>query len=252
MNTYELGSTPTLVGAFSDLNGDPITPDTITVRVLRPSGTIDTYTAGDIAVPATGEAEVQITLDEVGFWFYRFDGTGNVVVPDESSLLVRESAFDTAATDGGPYFGATIDGVSGHLPDRVFSNASRPTEADVGRFIMEIAARVSARIGAVDTITDTSRRAAILSAARGLVHLGVASWAEAAGMPEEAEADNASTYSTWLWHRYTEGLDELAASAYRLIPPDVPDDPTIAAGSPVWSFPNTMAYGQSTSHFERY
>lgn len=252
MNTYELGAKSTLTGVFTDIDGMAMSPDTITVRVRRPSGGVDTYTGGDINVPEVGSAEIEITLDEVGFWFYRFEGTGNVVVPDESSLYVRESAFDTAATDGGPYFGATIDGVKDKLPDRTFTDTTKPTEAAVGRFIIEISGRVSARLGAIDTISDDARRASVLEAARSLVHLGAASWAEAAGAPEEAEADNASTYATWLWTRFSEGLDELTQTAYNLVPPDPVDNPETAAGSPVWSFPNTPAYGMATSHFERY
>lgn len=255
MNTYTLGASPTLSGAFTDLEGNAYSPGTVTVKVRKPSGTITSYTTTTtpaVEIPTVGTATIRITLDQVGFWFYRFEGSDSVASPDESVLFVRESAFDTDGPDGGPYFGATIEGVAGRLPDRTFTDLTRPTEAQVGRFIIEIAARVSARIGAVETVADAGRKAALLTAAQGLVHLGAASMAEAAGAPEQADANAATSYAQWLHERFKEGLDELAATAKGLVPPDVPDDPSIGAGSPVWSFPNTLAYGRSTTSWESY
>lgn len=251
MNTYDLGSPAVMTAAFVGTDGDPLDPGTVTVRVRKPDGTITAATSNDID-PVEGTATFPLSLDQTGFWFGRFEPSEPLAAPRELTLLVRQSAFDTDATDGGPYFGATIDGVTDKLPDRQFTDVTKPTEGAVGRFIMEIAERVSARIGAVDTITDTARRASVLGAARSLVHLGAASWAEAAGSPEEAEADNASTYASWLWAKFQEGLNELATTARGLIPPDTPDDPSIAAGSPVWSFPNTVAAGRATTSWESY
>lgn len=151
-----------------------------------------------------------------------------------------------------PYYGATVAGVAGRLPDREFTTTSKPTAAQVDVFVTEISNRVAARIGAIDTITDATRLAQITAAAQGLVHLGAASLAEAAGAPEQADANAATSYAQWLWELYQSGLDELAASTAGLIPPDTEDDPTVQAGSPVWSFPNTPGYGRATTSWESY
>lgn len=151
-----------------------------------------------------------------------------------------------------PYYGATVAGVTGRLPDRVINTTSKPTTAQVDQFLTEIANRVAARIGAVDTILDATRKAQITASAQGLVHLGAASLTEAAADPEQTDANAQSSYAQWLWERFESGLDELGKVADGLVPPDTTDDPSLAAGSPVWSFPNTLTYGAATYHGERY
>lgn len=151
-----------------------------------------------------------------------------------------------------PYYGATVAGVQARLPDRTIDGSSKPNTTQVDGFLTEIANRVAARIGAIDTILDVTRKAQITAAAQGLVHLGAASLTEAAGAPEQADANAATSYAQWLWERFESGLDDLAATAHGLIPPDTVDDPTLSAGSPVWSFPNTPAYGLASTHWERW
>ena len=149
-----------------------------------------------------------------------------------------------------PYYGATIDGVRGKLPHRTISTTTKPNQAQVDQFLTEISNRVAARIGAVDTILDVDRRAQITAAAQGLVHLGAASLTEAAGAPEHADSEAQTSYSSWLWARFESGLTELGKTADGLVPPDTTDDPDLSAGSPVWSFPNTLAHGRATTSWE--
>lgn len=76
MNTAYLGSTRIFTN-----EGDPFADDgtpvavAATITVVKPDGTSDDYTGGQLSSPSTGVYEVSVDLDQAGEWLYRFSGT---------------------------------------------------------------------------------------------------------------------------------------------------------------------------------
>jgi hypothetical protein len=70
-------------------------PTEVTLEVLHPDETKDTYTFGaaEIDKDATGEYSKVVLLDAEGFWHYKFSGTGAVVAVDEGYLVVSPTAI---------------------------------------------------------------------------------------------------------------------------------------------------------------
>ena len=96
-NTYQLGDEVQVSGTFVDSAGDAIDPTDVYCQVRDPSGNITTYEYGvDAALVKddTGEYHVDVDVDEVGWWWYRFYGTGTGQAADEERFRVEESVFD--------------------------------------------------------------------------------------------------------------------------------------------------------------
>jgi hypothetical protein len=143
-----------------------------------------------------------------------------------------------------PVFGESVDGVRGVLPWRTIDASTRPTEAQVLDLLDGIAAQVSARLGPIGVLPD-DQEANVTAWARRLVHTGVASLVEAAGEPEALEGRQASAYATWLWERFTEGLEQLGALVDALVPgPGPAGAAEVAFGEAEWSFPPPSNIGQ--------
>jgi hypothetical protein len=111
-------------------------------------------------------------------------------------------------------FGATVTGVTDHLPAARFVEQLEPgrrgvTYAQVAGFVDEITARVSVRLDQLGRLVDDLEDA-VIAAARELVHIGAASRAQAARFPEQS-ARNADAYAAVLWAQFESGLDELEA-----------------------------------------
>jgi hypothetical protein len=94
VNEYDLNDLVRLRSVFTvdDVNTDPTE---VTLKVKDPSGTTTTYlySLAAITKEATGIYYKDITLNDTGIWYYRFEGTGTVVSADESSLIVLRSEF---------------------------------------------------------------------------------------------------------------------------------------------------------------
>lgn len=73
----------------------PADPSTVLFLVKNPLGTVSTYSYGaagaSIVRDGVGAYRRDQTLDVVGSWFYRSQGTGGVQAADEWSLLVDAS-----------------------------------------------------------------------------------------------------------------------------------------------------------------
>lgn len=93
-NTYDKGDVVRLTGTFT-VDGVATDPTTVTLKVQEPDGTETTYTyaLATVTKVSTGVYRKDITIDESGYWYYRWEGTGTVATSGEAVLLTRESEF---------------------------------------------------------------------------------------------------------------------------------------------------------------
>lgn len=125
-------------------------------------------------------------------------------------------------------WGATVGGVVDLLPQAAFPETLSPGQKGVSkvmvtRYLTELSGMVALRLAGYERLTDEARQAAVLTAARDLVHNGAASYAQAARFPEQA-SPNKDSYSTILWERYRAGLELLATQLDEWL--EDPDDAT--------------------------
>ena len=95
-NIYDKGDLVRLTATFtvSSVNTDPTA---IALKVQDPSGNEATYTyaLGKVTKDGTGLYHYDLSIDETGYWYYRWEGTGAVVSAGEAHLLVRRTEFAT-------------------------------------------------------------------------------------------------------------------------------------------------------------
>jgi hypothetical protein len=250
---YELGTNAVLSMDFTNPAGAPANPTTVTLKLRKPSGALVTYT--DAASTTVGTWTRTVTLDEVGLWSYRFEGTGAVVQTHDRELLVEGSPFDAAVSPtAANAYGATMKGVRSLTPFTVIDATTNPSAADVWGFIGDIANRIAASVGPLEAVTDVARRTALLRDAQGLVHLGAASLAMGANNPVLASPVEGVSYASWLWNRFSEGLKDLKAAEGVGGSGDGSGtgDEFNAYKLPLWSFPNTVRTGRATTPFEKF
>jgi len=93
-NTYNKGARVRYAATFtvSSVNADPTA---VFLKIQDPSGNEATYTysLGEVTKTATGQYRKDIDIDETGYWYYRWEGTGAVVAASEAHLLVRSTEF---------------------------------------------------------------------------------------------------------------------------------------------------------------
>lgn len=95
--TYDIGDIVRVKGVFqrkSDLA--LIDPATVKVRVRNPQRVITVYTYGvDAGVirSATGTYYLDVTINKVGKWSYRWEGSGANQAAEEKTFEVRPSDF---------------------------------------------------------------------------------------------------------------------------------------------------------------
>lgn len=101
LTEYQIGDAPILTGEFRARGTEVLTnPTTVVVKVMPPSGAQVTYTM--VSTPAvtpvsTGVFTLQLpVVTQAGDWFYRFEGTGDLVDADEQRFTVLASAFTAA------------------------------------------------------------------------------------------------------------------------------------------------------------
>ena len=96
-NVYDKGDLVRITGTFTNSAGVAADPTTITLNVKDPSGNVGTYTyaLAEITKSATGVYYKDISLDETGYWYYQWAGTGAVESVDEDYLVVRSRQVGT-------------------------------------------------------------------------------------------------------------------------------------------------------------
>lgn len=99
INEYDVGDLIRCTGTFTDASDTETDPDTVTFKARGPSGNITTYVYGvdaEVVKSSTGVYYVNLTIDESGFWYYRFAGTASddtAQGADENHFKIELSAF---------------------------------------------------------------------------------------------------------------------------------------------------------------
>lgn len=91
-STYDKGDLITLTGTFTNAGGTATDPTTITLKVKKPGTALATYTyaLSQVTKTSTGVYTRNTSLDTVGTWWYRWEGTGTVEAAVEGWFEVRE------------------------------------------------------------------------------------------------------------------------------------------------------------------
>jgi hypothetical protein len=96
-NSYDLGTAVTLIGTFTNLQGQPTDPASVTLRVLDPTGTETIVNTGQMTHGSAGNFSFVVTPLLAGVWYYRWEGTGAVVATQDNWFEVRKTPFVDAA-----------------------------------------------------------------------------------------------------------------------------------------------------------
>ena len=91
-------NSPIRIGAhFEDDGGTDIDPTTVTFRLMSPQGVETSYVYGtdaEVVKIDTGDFYAEVTPDESGRWFWRWQTTGtNKTLAFEGNFLVQYSQF---------------------------------------------------------------------------------------------------------------------------------------------------------------
>lgn len=92
VNSYFVGETVRISVTFTDSDGTPTDPDTVTLNIRNPDGDLQpvTYNPGDIVRDSVGLYRYDIAPADVGgYWHYRWEGDGTVEAAQEESFYVR-------------------------------------------------------------------------------------------------------------------------------------------------------------------
>ena len=91
---YDKGDKVHLTAKF--IVGSVLTDPTVIIcRVKDPSGnvTVYTYALAQVTKTSTGLYYKDISIDESGDWYYRWEGTGAMEAAEESHLVAEVSEF---------------------------------------------------------------------------------------------------------------------------------------------------------------
>lgn len=101
---YFNGTEIRLTIAFTDDDGDFVDPDTVTFKTCSPSGVISSYVYGtdsEVQKASTGNYTADISPDQGGRWFYRWESTGTAKkLAKEGNFVVQLSPFIDGVNTG--------------------------------------------------------------------------------------------------------------------------------------------------------
>ncbi len=220
---------------FRTANGLLWDPDDSQILIVDPNGV--TVVAEQPDRLTTGVYRYTTPLGVVGFWILDWSGENDAITADFKSIVevVATELVDTSLEDQHP-FGASISGVRALLAHQAITSVTQPNIVQVERFIDDIAAIVSLRIGPYATaIVDQNLVERITAMAKVVVETGAASIAQDAAHPAKA-LPNLSEYGGELWTRYQLLLDQLVAVVNNATPGDDPGAGNTGGGA-VYSEP---------------
>lgn len=237
MNRWAQGGLARLDVFYRGAAGAPVDPPDPTLEVLDPDGAT---VAADL-VPerdALGAYHLDwpVPLDAVvGTWSFVAGGTidGAHREGADEFEVVLPGAVATVA------YGTTLEDVKALVPGRRWTAESRPSLADVERFIESMADDVAGAIGPLPVDPDRATR--LTGLAKRAVVLGAASHAEAAAHTERANPNDASSYAQWLWDRFLEA--RAIAVDYAELALEGGEEPAGVEpilAEPAWSFPEPV------------
>lgn len=96
MNVYDKGDLLRCSGTFTDADGIAQDPTAVFFKYKTPAGTTITYTYGtddELVKDSNGNYHVDLDLDEVGTWSYRFYSTGTGQAAAEGQFFVQQTEF---------------------------------------------------------------------------------------------------------------------------------------------------------------
>lgn len=139
-------------------------------------------------------------------------------------------------------FGATRKGVTDLLPGATFPEAlgvgqKGVTLTMIDGYLVDVSGKAAAQLAGYTRLKE-EYRTAIVNDARGLVHNGAASYAQAARFPEKVGKTD-DGYAELLWSRFTTGLRDLSALLASWLTDDskVEAAPETRAGQVALNFP---------------
>ena len=89
-NTYDVGDLIRVTATFRDADEELDSPDTVTMKVKAPGGTVATSTPG---ADSPGVFHVDIDCNASGDWEYRAEGDASPQAAAEGRFYVRPSSF---------------------------------------------------------------------------------------------------------------------------------------------------------------
>lgn len=94
IDTVNKGELRRVQGAFIDTADQPVDPTTVTLKVMDPSGNIDTYTYSATLIRASqGVYYRDVDADEEGDWHYWWVSTGTGQGAEPGQFLVVPTPF---------------------------------------------------------------------------------------------------------------------------------------------------------------
>lgn len=94
LNKHDIGDLVRLAAVFRNIAGALTDPDAVTLRILRPDGTVQVETWPPDGVIVNDAAQIgrfyaDISPILVGDYWFRFEGTGAVTEAEESRFRIR-------------------------------------------------------------------------------------------------------------------------------------------------------------------
>jgi len=92
MNIIDIGNERSLDVNFTDVNGNPIDPTTITLRVRDPDGTQEVFTyPTQVQRSGVGAYFYIYKFTDYGIYSYRYEGDGAAVAAGDNQIQVTNS-----------------------------------------------------------------------------------------------------------------------------------------------------------------
>ncbi len=95
-NEYSSGTRVELTATFTDINGDPIDPVTVTIKYLDPidgAEVVLVFGASAIANPGVGVYKLLLDVASEGMWIWRAEGTDTPQISEDGTFKVLSSPF---------------------------------------------------------------------------------------------------------------------------------------------------------------
>ena len=88
---YVVGEIALLTAAIKDSAGIGFTPDSLTLRVKAPDGTVSTTAREGMTEISAGSVQVDVLLAQAGTYCYRWESAAPVAGAAEGLIAVRKS-----------------------------------------------------------------------------------------------------------------------------------------------------------------
>ncbi len=92
---YDKGDSVHITAVFEDENNVAVDPTLVTLKVMDPSGNIDSYTLAlaNLTKDSTGNYSADVDADEVGEWRYEWVSTGDAQGVEPGQFVVQPTVF---------------------------------------------------------------------------------------------------------------------------------------------------------------